>query len=167
MLAIRNYLEESDASAVGRLIANTNSAQNQTFAPTEERNHSWEPFLHARSLESGRQAEIARLIRAERVYVAESEGEIVGVLRGTINRWGRLLSLYVLGEYHWYDTGWKLVERFEQDCQWEGIRQVRVAAKPYAVPFYLMLGYRRSTGIRTGFSLDGRGLIYQPMKKVF
>ncbi len=165
MLVIRNYLEESDASAVGRLIADTNSELNQTFAPTEERNHYWEPFQHARSLEAGRQAEIARLIRAEMVYVAEGEGEIVGVLRGDKVRWGRLLSLYVRGEYQWHDIGRKLVERFEQDCLWEGVRQVRLAAKPYAVPFYLTLGYRRSTGIRTGFSLEGRGLVYQPMKK--
>jgi GNAT superfamily N-acetyltransferase len=77
------------------------------------------------------------------------------------------LSLYVRSEYQWRDTGRKLVERFELDCLWEGIRLVRLAAKPYAVPFYLMLGYRRSTGIRTGFSFQGRGLIYQPMKKVF
>jgi len=164
-LVIRNYLEESDASAVGRLIADTNSELNQTFAPTEERNYHWEPFQHARSLEAGRQAEIARLIRAEMVFVAEGEGGIVGVLRGDKLRWGRLLSLYVRGEYQWHDIGRKLVERFEQDCFWEGVRQVRVAAKPYAVPFYLTLGYRRSTGIRTGFSFEGRGLVYQPMKK--
>jgi len=167
MLLIRNYLEDSDLSAVGRLIADTHSAFHQTFAPTEERTHYWEPFLHARSLETVRQAEIARQIRAEKVYVAEGEAEIVGVLRGKIERYGRLLSLYVRSEYQWRDIGRKLVERFEQDCLWEGIRQVRLAAKPYAVPFYLTLGYRRSTGIRTGYSPQGSGLIYQPMKKEF
>jgi len=166
MLQIRNYLEESDASAVGRLIADTLSELNQTFAPTEEREHDWGPFLHARSLESEHQAEIARLIRAEMVYVAEDEGEIVGVLRGKKEPVGRLLSLYVRGGYRWHGIGRKLVERFEQDCLWERVRQVKLAAKPYAVPFYLKLGYKRSTGVRTGFSFEGRGLVYQPMKKV-
>ncbi len=165
MLLIRNYLEESDAFAVGRLIADTISELNQTFAPTEERDYDWGPFQHARSLESVHQTEIARLIRAEMVYVAEEEGEIVGILRGRTARMGQLLSLYVRGDYQWHDIGGKLVERFEQDCMWQNISQVKLAAKIYAVPFYLRLGYKRSTGVRTGFGFEGRGLVYQPMKK--
>jgi GNAT superfamily N-acetyltransferase len=165
MLIIRNYLEENDAYPVGRLISDTWSELNQTFAPTEERDYDWEPFQHARSLETRHRAEIARLIRAEKVYVAEGEEGIAGVLRGCAAANGRLLSLYVRGNYQWPDVGRKLVERFEQDCLWEGVRQVRLAAKIYAVPFYLKLGYRRSTGIRASFGFEGRGLIYQPMKK--
>jgi GNAT superfamily N-acetyltransferase len=165
MLLIRDYQEASDASAVGRLIADTFSEFNLTFAPTEERNLYLGPFQHARSLESADQAEIARLIRAEMVYVAEDDGEIVGVLRGNKPRYGRILSLYVRGEYQWHGIGRKLVERFEQDCLWEAIRQVRLASTLYALPFYLKLGYKRSTGVRTSFSFEGRGLVYQPMKK--
>jgi GNAT superfamily N-acetyltransferase len=165
MLLIRDYREESDAYAVGRLIADTLSERNQTFAPTEERNHDWGPFQHARSLETGHQAEIARLIRAEMVFVADDEGEIVGVLRGNTKRMGQLMSLYVRGDYQWYGIGRRLIERFEQDCLWEKVRQVKLAAKIYAVPFYLKRGYKRSTGVRTGFSFEGRGLVYQPMKK--
>jgi GNAT superfamily N-acetyltransferase len=165
MLLIREYLEERDAPAVGRLIADTFSEFNLTFAPTEERNLHLGPFQYARSLEAGHQTEIARLIRAEMVYVAEEEGEIVGMLRGNLHGYGRLLSLYVRGEYQWRGIGRKLVERFEQDCLWEGVRQVRLASTLYAVPFYLKLGYKRSTGVRTGFGFEGRGLVYQPMKK--
>ena len=165
MLLIRNYHEASDASAVGWLIADTFSQFNLTYAPTEERNLYLGPFQHARSLEAGHQAEIARLIRADMVYVAEEDGEIVGILRGDKGSAGRILSLYVRGAYQWRGIGRKLVERFEQDCQWEGVRQIRLASTPYAVPFYLKLGYKRSTGIRTAFSFEGRGLVYQPMKK--
>jgi len=165
MLQIRNYIEESDASAVGRLIADTFSECNLTFAPTEERNHFLGAFQYARSLEAGHQAEIARLIRADMVYVAEQEGEIVGVLRGQGLSFGRLLSMYVRGDYQWHGIGRKLVDRFEQDCLWQGIRQIRLASTLYAVPFYLKLGYKRSTGVRTGFSFEGWGLVYQPMKK--
>jgi GNAT superfamily N-acetyltransferase len=167
MLRIRNYQEANDASTVGRLIADTYSKFNLTLAPTEERTLYLGPFQHARSLEARHQVEIARLIRADIVYVAEEDGVIVGVLRGTVRGFGRLLSLYVRGAYQWRGIGRKLVERFEQDCQWEGIRQVRLASTPYAVPFYLKLGYKRSTGVRTGFSFEGRGLVYQPMKKDF
>ena len=165
MILIRDYQEDNDAPAAGRLIADTFSEFNLTFAPTEEQNLYLGPFQHARSLENGHQAEIARLIRAEMVYVAEDEGEIVGVLRGNAPGDGRLLSLYVRGDYQWRGIGRKLVERFEQDCLWKGVRRIRLSTSLYALPFYLKLGYKRSTGVRTGFSFEGRGLVYQPMKK--
>ena len=165
MILIRDYQEDNDAPAVGRLIADTFSEFNLTFAPTEEQNLYLGSFQHARSLENGHQAEIARLIRAEMVYVAEDEGEIVGVLRGNTPGDGRLLSLYVRGDYQWHGIGRKLVERFEQDCLWKGVRRIRLSTSLYALPFYLKLGYKRSTGVRTGFSFEGRGLVYQPMKK--
>jgi GNAT superfamily N-acetyltransferase len=165
MLLIRDYQEDTDASAVGRLIADTYSEFNLTFAPTEERDTYLGPFRFARSFESQHQAEIARLIRAAMVLVAVEDGEIIGVLRGETHGYGRILSLYVKGEYQWHGIGRKLVERFEQDCLWEGIRQFRLASTLYAVPFYLRLGYKRSTGVRTGFSFEGRGFIFQPMIK--
>ena len=36
----------------------------------------------------------------------------------------------------------------------------------YAVPFYEAMGYKKTTGIRNCWSFDGRGLKYQPMKKI-
>ena len=35
-----------------------------------------------------------------------------------------------------------------------------------AVPFYLAMGYVRSTGVRSCWSFEGRGLPVQPMRKV-
>jgi GNAT superfamily N-acetyltransferase len=165
MLLIRDYYEKSDSTAVGRLIARTSNEINPTFAPTEERDHDLAPLLFASSLENRHQAAIARLIWADKVYVAEEDGEMAGVLRGEKKDCGRILSLYVRGEYHWDGIGRKLVERFEQDCEWDQVPLIKVASTLYAVPFYRCLGYKRSTGIRSGFHREGRGFIYQPMKK--
>ena len=41
----------------------------------------------------------------------------------------------------------------------------KLSATLYAVPFYLRMGYRKSTGVRTMASLGESGLAYQPMKK--
>lgn len=48
----------------------------------------------------------------------------------------------------------------------EKVTVVRVAATLYAIPFYAALGYRKTTGIRNGWSFEGHGLRYQPMKKI-
>ena len=143
MITVR-YYHESDSQAVGRLIANTYGEFNLSFAPPEERGPFLGPFRHARSLEKAHQDAIAEVVRAAMVYVAEEDGEVVGVLRG---RKGRLASLFVRGDKHR-----------------QGI--VRVASSLYAVPFYLALGYKRSTGVREGRSFEGRGLKVQPMRKV-
>jgi len=41
-----------------------------------------------------------------------------------------------------------------------------VAATLYALPFDLAMGYKRSTGVRTGWSFEGHGLKFQPMRKI-
>jgi hypothetical protein len=41
-----------------------------------------------------------------------------------------------------------------------------VASTLYAVPFYQMMGYKKTTGVRPCWSFGGRGLVYQPMKKL-
>jgi len=87
----------------------------------------------------------------------------VGVLRG---RKERLASLFVRGDRQRQGIGRRLVERFEQESVRQGTTVVRVAATLYGIPFYLALGYRRSTGVRTGRSFEGRGLKVQPMRKV-
>ncbi len=133
------------------------------FAPVEERLKLLGPFRHAYSSDPAHQAAIADVIRAPTVLVAEEEGEIVGVLRG---RKERLASLFVRGERHRRGIGRRLVEQFEQESIAQGVRVVRLAATLFAVPFYSALGYRKSSGVRNGWSFDGRGLRYQPMKKV-
>lgn len=162
MITIRCY-QENDAQSVGRLIADTYGEFNLSFAPPEERGPFLGPFQHARSAEKAHRDAISEVIRAPMVYVAEEDGEVMGVLRG---RRERLASLFVRGDQQRRGIGRRLVERFEQESLEQGTRVVRVAATLYAVPFYLALGYRRSTGIRTGWSFEGRGLKVQPMKKI-
>jgi predicted N-acetyltransferase YhbS len=161
MLTIRPY-RESDAESVGRLIADTYSRFNLSFAAPEELGKLLGPFRHAWSAEPAHREAIAQVIRAPLVFVAEDGDEIVGVLRG---RKERLASLFVRGDCHRRGIGRRLVEQFEQECMRQEVRVIRVAATLYAVPFYTALGYRKTTGVRNGWSFEGRGLQYQPMKK--
>jgi GNAT superfamily N-acetyltransferase len=94
--------------------------------------------------------------------VAEEGDEIVGVLRGRRERLG---SLFVRGDHHHRGIGRRLVARFESECRRQGVTVIRVASTLEAVPFYLALGYKRSTGVRAGWSFQGTGLRVQPMKK--
>jgi GNAT superfamily N-acetyltransferase len=161
-IAIRAY-HENDALSVGRLIADTYGEYNLDFLPIEARAPLLGPFQHAYSPDRAHQEAIARVIRSEVVFVAEDDGEIVGVLRG---RKERLASLFVRGDRHRQGIGRRLVKRFEQTSLEQGVEVIRVAATLYGVPFYLALGYKRSTGVRSGWSFEGRGLPYQPMRKV-
>ena len=86
----------------------------------------------------------------------------MGVLRG---RRERLASLFVRGNCHGQGIGRSLVTHFEQACRDQGVTVIRVASTLYAIPFYLKMGYKRSTGVRSGRSFEGRGLRIQPMKK--
>ncbi|MFO7698807.1 MAG: GNAT family N-acetyltransferase [Anaerolineae bacterium] len=162
MTSIRRF-GESDARIVGVLIADTYSAINLSFVPAERLGLYLGPFRHARSDEPSHREGIAAAIRSATVLVAESEGEIVGVLRG---RTERLASLFVRGDHQRRGIGRALVERFEAESRVQGVTVIRVAATVYGVPFYTALGYQRSTGMRQGTSFEGRGLPIQPMKKV-
>ena len=162
MVKIRKY-QESDAFSVGNLIAETYSEYNLSFVPPEELGLFLGPFRNAGSLDTAYQDAIAGMIRSEMVFVAEDEGEIIGVLRG---RRGRLASLFVRGDHHRQGVGRMLVERFEQASRRLGVDKIKVTATLFAVPFYLAMGYKRSTGQRSIWSFEGQGLIAQPMKKV-
>jgi GNAT superfamily N-acetyltransferase len=161
-ITIRDYYE-NDAPRVGHLIADTYSAYNLDFLAPEERGPFLGPFQHAHSSDLAHQAAIAEVVRSEVVLVAEVDGEIVGVLRG---RRERLASLFVSGAYHRQGIGRCLVGHFEQRSQDQGVHVIRVAATLYGVPFYLAMGYKRSTGVRRGWSFEGHGLPYQPMRKI-
>jgi GNAT superfamily N-acetyltransferase len=161
VVTIRHY-RETDAVSVGKLIADTFSEFNLSFASPEERQLLLGPFCYARSREPAHREAIARVVQAAMVFVAEENGDIIGVLRGKADR---LQSLFVRGDYHRRGTGRMLVEHFEQACLGQGATVIRLAATLYAVPFYARLGYKRTTGVRLGWSFGGR-LKYQPMKKV-
>jgi GNAT superfamily N-acetyltransferase len=162
MTVIRDYVEENDAQEVGVLIANTYRKFNLGFASPSEQEKLLGPFRHAGSSDPIHQEAITRILRTEMVFVAEDEGRIAGVLRC---RPGRLQSLFVGEDYHHRGIGRKLVERCEQECARRGSTSISLAATLYAVPFYQAVGYKKSTGVRTGRSFDGEGLKYQPMKK--
>lgn len=167
MTAIRAYRDE-DASCVGWLIAHTYSAFNLGFAAPDQQADLLGPFRFADSAEQAHRAAIAEAIGAPMVLVAEEGGAIVGVLRGgRVDERGRtvLQSLFVGADYHRRGIGRRLVQRFEEACREGGVTALKVASTLYAVPFYRALGYRRSTGTRTGRSFQGGGLPYQPMRK--
>jgi GNAT superfamily N-acetyltransferase len=159
---LRRY-RDTDAQAVGRLIADTFRKYNLASLPAEDRDLMLGPFRHARSPDEAHQAAIARAIQSETVFVAEGNGEIIGVLRGRRTRLG---SLFVRGDHHRRGIGRTLVARFEEECARQGGTAIKVAATLYAVPFYLAMGYQRTTGVRAYRGFGGSGLVYQPMRKV-
>lgn len=44
--------------------------------------------------------------------------------------------------------GRRLTRQFERPCVAHGPEKIKVQATLYAVPFYLVLGYKKATGIR-------------------
>lgn len=159
---LRPYCD-ADAREVGELIAETYSRFNLSFAAPDELARLLGPFQHARSAEPAHRDAIVQVLRSPTVLVAEGGGEIAGVLRG---RRERLASLFVRAGHQRRGIGRRLVERFEQESIDQGVRVIRLAATLYAIPFYTAVGYRKTTGVRNGWSFEGRGLRYQPMKKV-
>jgi GNAT superfamily N-acetyltransferase len=159
---IRSYNENSDSQAVGVLIAETYRAYNLNFASPEEQGKLLGPFRYAGSTDIIQQEAIARVLRTEMIFIAEDGAQIVGVLRC---KPGRLQSLFVRGDHHHQGIGRRLVERCEEWCVSRGSNEIRLAATLYAVPFYQAVGYKKTTGVRSGWSFDGEGLKYQPMKK--
>jgi GNAT superfamily N-acetyltransferase len=160
--AIRSYDEKTDSQAVGVLIAETYRAYNLNFASPDEQLKLLGPFRYAGSTDIVQQEAITRVLKTEMIFVAEDGDQIVGVLRC---KPGRLQSLFVRGDHHHQGIGRGLVEHCEQWCLSRGSKEIRLAATLYAVPFYQAVGYKKTTGVRNGWSFDGQGLRYQPMKK--
>ena len=150
------------------MIAETYADFNLVDMTPDRRAAMLGPFAAAHSSMSKHQEAIAGTITAPSVLVAEQEGEIAGVLRGgRTDRQGRtvLSSLFVAGRHHGHGIGRGLVERFEWEYATRGARVFKLSATLYAVPFYLSVGYRKSTGIRSMSSFGEPGFPYQPMKK--
>jgi GNAT superfamily N-acetyltransferase len=162
MITIRNYDEKRDAQPVGVLIAETYRKYNLDFASSEEQEKLLGSFRHAWSVDPAHRDAITRVLRTEMIFIAEDDGQILGVLRC---KPGRLQSLFVWADHHRLRIGLKLVERYELESSKRGSKVIRLAAALYAVPFYEALGYKKSTGIRNCWNSDVRGLKYQPMKK--
>jgi len=121
---IRAY-RETDASAVGVLIAETYADYNLGFLDPEEVGAYLGPFQHADSSDPGHRQAIADAIRNHTVLVAERDNEVVGVLRG---RPECLASLFVRGDCHRQGIGRELVHQFERGATEGGVKVIRVAA---------------------------------------
>ncbi len=163
MIKIRAY-QPADAQSIGLLIAETYGNYNLSYLAVEERGPYLGPFQHTGSADPEHQAAIARIIQAPTLLVAENaQGQVVGVLRGSPER---LHSLFTRPDHHRQGIGRMLLTTFEKECEASGGQAIRLAATFYAVPFYQALGYKKSTGVRKGWSFDGPGFKWQPMKKV-
>jgi GNAT superfamily N-acetyltransferase len=161
MINIRDYTP-ADAVQVGQLIADVFGEYTLGYLPPEERPPFMGPFQHAYSDDLQHRDAVASVIASEMVYVAEEDGEIMGVLRGRKERLG---SLFVRPDRHRQGIATRLVERFERECRERGYELIRVASSLYGIPFYESMGYKRSTGVRLTECFDGHGLPVQPMKK--
>lgn len=161
-MIIRDYRQE-DAVAVGLLIKNAYSKYNLDYLKPDDLPAFLGPFFYAGDGIPAHQQAIHSMIRSQFVYLAEVEGRIAGVLRGRMDRLG---SLFVDGAYHRQGIGRCLVEHFEREVRDHHGTVIRVASSLYAVPFYLKMGYKRSTGVRKSWSFQGHGFPIQPMKKV-
>jgi len=161
-IKIRPY-RAPDSMEVGQLIAETFREFNLSYAQPEEQEKLLGPFRHAHSNDEARQRDIAAVICAPTVLVAVEDNRTVGVLRGSP---GRLHSLFVQANDHQRGIGRHLMTVFEQKIRKTGHGKITLQSSLYAVPFYQALGYKRSTGIRSGSCFDGTGFKYQPMKKL-
>ncbi|MCP3974557.1 MAG: GNAT family N-acetyltransferase [bacterium] len=167
MVTIRRYAQ-NDGAQVGVLIADTYGEFNLAGLSREARQSMLGPFAHAHSSRPQHRVAVGRAILAPSVWVAEHEKKIVGVLRGgRIDDKGRtvLSSLFVCRRHHRQGVGRDLVDRFEREYAARGSKLYKVASTLYAVPFYLSVGYLRSTGVRVTSSFGRSGLLYQPMNK--
>jgi len=162
-IRIRPY-RESDAVEVGLLIAETFRRFNLYHATPEEQSKLLGPFRHAGSENPDHRRAVADVLRAPLVLVAldEQAQRIVGVLRG---RAGRLHSLFVAADWHRRGIGRRLMDEFEKRVRAAGNKKITLQSTLHAIPFYERLGYKRSTGVRSGPCFDGDGFRYQPMKK--
>jgi len=162
-MAIIREFSDRDAVEVGILIKNTYREFNLDYLPRKEQALFLGPFKFAGDRDPEHQAAIDQLIQSQFVYVAVDQGKIVGVLRGRI---GRLGSLFVAKSHQGLGIGQLLVGRFEREIRSHGGGVIRVASAMAAVPFYLKMGYKKSTGVRKSWSFDGYGFPIQPMRKV-
>jgi GNAT superfamily N-acetyltransferase len=162
LVVIRPYRKQ-DAVEIGKIIADTYTTYNLSHIDTQDLSLYLGPFAYAYSERQDHKNAIVQAIRADIILTAVSDGLIVGVLRG---RHDKLQSLFVTKEYHRQGIGSMLVTAFEQVCREQQSVSIKVQSTLYAVPFYLAMGYRRTTGIRKMTSFQGIGLPYQPMKKI-
>ena len=74
---------------------------------------------------------------------------------------GELIVLFIRERHHGKGIGRRLMRRFERECARQGSARYRVRASLYAIPFYLKMGCKKTTGVR-----NFRGLKVLYMKRI-
>lgn len=162
MIQVRPF-QEQDSTQVGILIADCFSQYNLEQMEQTEKPAYLGPFYNVRSSDPAHKQQIAILIQAPIILVAQNEkGQICAVLRATHDR---ILTLCVHDFYFFQNIGRQLFEEYELRMHKKGVDNVKVAAPLYSIAFYLRMGYKRSTGIRNTLTFPNGSLPCQPMKK--
>ena len=90
-------------------------------------------------------------------FVAELDGQVVGVLRAEKNR---IVNLFVKEGYQRRGIGKMLFKKYEYECKKLGYQEIVLRSQLHAIPFYQAIQFKKTTGIR-----HKHGLKIQPMKK--
>ena len=153
MIAIRKYRRD-DARAVAALISDTYAQ----FNSREGTKRAVRDYVESYSPDGKGTEEIhKRFSRTPHCFVALNGSQVVGMVRGIENH---LINLFVDGDYHRQGIATHLVQRFEKACRKAGFAEVVLRASLHATPFYELIGYKKTTGVR-----NFHGLKVQPMKK--
>jgi predicted N-acetyltransferase YhbS len=90
-------------------------------------------------------------------FVAEHEGQVIGVLIADKNR---IVNLFVKEGYQRGGIGNMLFYKYVCECKKMGYQEIVLRSQLHAIPFYQACGFKKTTGIR-----HKHGLTIQPMKK--
>jgi len=104
---------------------------------------------------------IKRMEKKEINLVALDKNQVIGVIMGTKSR---MASFFVQKKYQSQGIGSQLLSRYETKAKRLGSGIIKLNASSFAVSFYQKNGYIKTTGIR---NIKGKGILAQPMKKVF
>jgi N-acetylglutamate synthase-like GNAT family acetyltransferase len=91
------------------------------------------------------------------LLAVDNNEKIIGMIKGKRNKIG---NLFVNPKYHRKGIAKKLVERFEKHAKKLGSNRIWMRSSLYAVPFYQIMGYKKTTGIK-----NFHGSNIQPMAK--
>ncbi len=153
MIKIRKITKQ-DVATAGQLVAQTYCR----FNYREGKKADIEKYAnHFRPAKNDMPVLEKYFLDAPICYVAQDDKKIVAVIRGHKNR---LTNLFVDGHYHGQGLGKKLINKFEHEAKKLGSKQIKIRASLYALPFYLKMGYRKTTGVR-----QFKGLQHQPLVK--
>ena len=152
MLRIRKY-QPSDARNAAALIYRTFAKFNRT----EGNKEAIQGYLAQYNPKQNPKDIVARFSRTQIFYVAADRKMVVGLIRGRENR---VINLFIDSQRHRHGIGSALMTKFENQRRRAGVKEIVLRSSLYAVPFYLTMGYKKTTGIRTF-----HGLMVQPMKK--